>query len=354
MSLLFLFACSDAPPETDLPPRAVETFEIRSNDGRTAPVYSGVLRAIQRSDLSFLRSGQVMDLTKDLGESFTRDEILARLDSTEASLSVEELSASLTGAQAELADAQLNHDRLVGLDGTGAVSRSDIDAATTRLDGARARARGVQASIGQARQRLSETVLRAPYDGQVVERLIEPSQTAAAGQPVYRVIGDEGGLEAVVNLPVSALDLFVEGYQADVLVRPSGVRRAAIVTEVGNAAGRSGLYPVTLELADSTGLRSGLRVEAPGQESGAAPQGPSIPLTAYRAGVGSAGLVFVIDLETGRISQRNVDLGAITDRGIEVISGLEIGDQIVARGLPSLRDGDIVVPLGVGVRQFNE
>ncbi|MGX6646566.1 efflux RND transporter periplasmic adaptor subunit [Maricaulaceae bacterium MS644] len=352
--LLFLSACSDQAPENGPAPRVVETFEVRSSDDRSAPVYSGVLRALQRSDLSFLRGGQVVELSKNLGETFAGGETLARLDSTELSLAAEELAANLAGAQSELADAQLNYDRLVGLDGTGAVSRSEIDAATARLDTARARVRSVQAAIGQARQRLSETTLRAPYDGQIVERLIEPSQTAAAGQPVYRVIGDEGGLEAVVNLPVTALDLFVPGFQTDVLVRPSGVRRSATVTEVGNAAGRSGLYPVTLQLADSTGLRPGLRVEAPGLESGAARRGPVIPLTAYRAGRGSSAGVFVVDVETGRISLRSVSLGSITDRGIEVVSGLETGDRIVARGLPSLRDGDVVVPLGVGVQQFNE
>lgn len=345
--LLIVTGCAEPGPTSAPSPRAVETFEVQLNNGVSAPVYAGTLRAQQRSDLSFLRTGQVIALNKDLGEAFSKGEILARLDNTELSLAVDELTANLLGAEADLRDAQISSDRLQSLDGTGAVSRADYD-------GAKARMMSIEASIGQARKRLSDTVLRAPYDGQIVERLVEPSQTAAAGQPVYRVIGNDGGMEAIVNLPVSALNLFVEGYETEIQIQPSGARRLATVTEVGNAAGVSGLYPITLALADPGGLRPGLRVEVPGRRNADVEQMPSIPLTAYLPSPGDGGLVFLVDRASGRISVREVTLGAITDDGIEVISGLGVGDLIVARGLPSLRDGEIVTPLGIGVQQFND
>jgi RND family efflux transporter MFP subunit len=351
---LLVSACGAPVAPAEPAPRVVETFEVRLNSSQPSPVYSGTLRAKQRSNLSFLRTGQVVILTKDLGDSFVRGETLARIDNTELSLVVEELTANLRGAEAERDDAQKQSDRLIAMRGSGAVSQSEIDAATARLDNAQARISSLKASIGQARKRLTETVLVAPYDGQVVERLIEPSQTAAAGQPIYRVIGDEGGLEAVVNLPVTALDLFIKGRETNLFVRPLGAARTATVTEVGNAAGLSGLYPVTLALTDSSGLRPGLRVEVPGRSEDSANLNPAIPLTAYIAASDQRAFVYMVDPKTGRISTQAVDLGAVTDAGIEVLSGLDSGDLIVARGLPSLRDGDLAVPLGVGVRQINE
>lgn len=346
--------CSDSPTNADPPPRAVETFEVQSESGPSETVYSGTLRARQRSDLSFLRSGQVVELRKDLGESFSRGEVLARLDSTELSFAVDELAATLLGAEAERADAQRIHDRLVVLGDSGAVSRAEIDTAIALLESATARVSSINAAISQARKRLTEMVLEAPYDGQVVERLVEPPQTAMAGQTVYRVIGDSGGLEAVVNLPVAALDLFVLGHRAEMAVRPSGITRSARVTEVGNAAGLSGLYPVTLALEDSSGLRPGLRVEVAARSEADSQAHISIPLTAYLSSPGTVGRVFLIDPATGRISGREVEIGAISDAGIEIRSGLEVGDLIVARGLPWLREGQVVAPLGSGVRRFNE
>jgi len=352
--LMIVTGCSDSPPIVDPPPRAVETFEIQPGSGTLETVYSGTLRARQRSDLSFLRTGQVVELRKDLGQSISRGEVLARLDSAELSFAVDELVATLQGSEADRADAQRSHDRLIALGESGAVSRAEVDTAIALLESATARIVSIEASIAQAKKRLTEMVLEAPYDGQVVERLVEPSQTAVAGQTVYRVIGDTGGLEAVVNLPVSALDLFVLGHQAEVVVRPSGVTRSAVVTEVGNAAGLSGLYPVTLALDDGSDLRPGLRVEVAARSDAESNAPLSIPLTAYLSAPGTVGRVFVIDPSTGRTAALEVEIGAITDAGIEVRSGLEVGDLIVARGLPWLRDGQVVAPLGVGPRRFNE
>jgi RND family efflux transporter MFP subunit len=353
-TFLAIAGCPAPPEVTEPAPRSVEVFQVDAAAPASEPVYAGTLRAKQRSDLSFLQTGQIREMSKDLGERFQRGEVLARLDSTELALAVEERMANLVAARAELADARLGRDRLVALEGSGATSRSALDSAVARFDSAKARTTAIEASLGQARKRLAESELIAPFDGQVVERLMQPSQAAAAGQTVYRVIGEEGGLEAVVNLPVMALDQFAIGSETQLLVRPTDVVRRATVIEVGNAAGRSGLYPISLALEDTSGLRSGLRVEVPGRGGRAQGEHPTIPLTAYRPASGTNALVFLVDPDTGRITTRDVELGTVTDEGVEVVAGLARGDLIVARGLTTLRSGETVVPLGIGVQRFNE
>ncbi|NCT47340.1 MAG: efflux RND transporter periplasmic adaptor subunit [Paraglaciecola sp.] len=204
-------------------PQSVVVHVVQLHASQSVPVYAGLLRAKQRSDLSFLQAGQIVTLNKELGQSIQRGEVLAKIDSTELSLSVEERKANLLDAQTELTFAQLNYDRLFSLRESGAISTNEMDSAKARLHSAQARVEGHQAAIGQAQKRLAETVIIAPYDGQVVARLLEPSQTVSAGQAVYRVIGNEGGLEAVVNLPVLALDFFVIGLNTTLLIRPYGI-----------------------------------------------------------------------------------------------------------------------------------
>ena len=352
--LLALAGCSAPPDAIEPVPRSVEVFKVDAGAPSSEPVYAGTLRARQRSELSFLQTGQIREMSKDLGEHFLRGEVLARLDSTELGLAVEERMANLVDAQAELAETTLGRDRLLALEGSGAVSRASVDSAIARFDSATARADAIKALLGQARKRLAESVLIAPFDGQVAERLVQPSQAVAAGQTVYRVIGQQGGLEAVVNLPVTALDQFTLGSETELLVRPSEVARRATVIEVGNAAGRSGLYPITLMLQDPSGLRSGLRVEVPGRGARARGDYPTIPLTAYRPASGTNALVFVVEADTGRIATRDVELGSVTDEGVEVVAGLARGELIVARGLTTLRNGETVMPLGIGIQRFNE
>lgn len=347
-------ACTDATPPADLAARTVEVIEVAGAGDGSIPVYPGTLRAGQRSDLSFLHSGEVVAVTRELGERFAAGDVLARLDDIAFRLAVDELTANLAEAEANLNDAVRTHRRIQSLGQTGAVSASDVDAAEDRRDAADARVRAIGASLRRALQRLSETELKAPFDGEIAERLVEPAQTVAAGQTVVRITGGDGEMEAVVDLPASALGTFVEGDEASILVLSTGAVRTATVIEVGNSARRSGLYPVTLAVADGTGLRPGLRIEAQGVARARNDASLTIPLTAYLPVSETVGQVFVVEAASGRASVREVGLGTVTDQGIEVLWGLEGGEVIAARGLPWLRDGERVAPIGLGLRQFNE
>jgi RND family efflux transporter MFP subunit len=351
-------ACSAPASENAEPrPRSVESFRVVPATSASDVVYVGTVQAAQRSELSFLIGGSLVSLEPQIGDTFVADQTLGRVESTELNLAVEARAAELRDAEAGLADAQRNFDRFSALAGTGAVAQADIDSALARLDSARARADAARAGLAQARKRLADTALKAPYAGQVVERLVEPSQTLAAGQPVLRVIGSDQGLEAVLNIPSVAVDMFATGTETTLTLRPSGREIPARVIEVGNDAGRSGLFPVTLALdptlAQSDDLRSGLRVEvaAPAPEQS---DGFTIPLTAYRPEAGEAASVLVIDPVTGELSERAIVIGNISDRGASVLSGLEGGELIVARGLPHLRNGETVALGDAAIARFNQ
>lgn len=347
-------ACTDSTPPTALAARTVEVIEVAGAGDGSIPVYPGTLRAGQRSDLSFLHNGEVVAVTRELGERFAAGDVLARLDDIAFQLSVDELTANLAEAEANLNDAIRTQRRIHALGQTGAVSTSDVDAAEARRDAADARVRAIEASLRRALQRRSESELKAPFDGEIAERLVEPAQTVAAGQTVLRVTGGNGRMEAVVDLPASALGTFIVGDEARILVLSSGAIRTATVTEVGNSARRSGLYPVTLAVADGTGLRPGLRIEVQGVARANSDSPITIPLTAYLPVNDTVGQVFVVETASGRATLREVGLGTVTDQGIEVLWGLEAGEVIAARGLPWLRDGEHVAPVGLGLRQFNE
>ena len=85
--LLALAGCSAPPDAIEPVPRSVEVFQVDAGAPSSEPVYAGTLRARQRSELSFLQTGQIREMSKDLGEHFLRGEVLARLDSNELELS---------------------------------------------------------------------------------------------------------------------------------------------------------------------------------------------------------------------------------------------------------------------------
>jgi multidrug efflux pump subunit AcrA (membrane-fusion protein) len=62
--------------------------------------------------------------------------------------------------------------------------------AEVSVEGAQARAAVQRARVAQARDRLAKAELRAPADGKVARRYVDPGALAGPGQPVVRLIGD--------------------------------------------------------------------------------------------------------------------------------------------------------------------
>ena len=76
------------------------------------------------------------------------------------------------------------------------IRRSEIQKqmAEANLEGARARVAAEQARLAQARDRLTKAEIRAPADGTVARRYVEPGALAGPGQPVVRLIGDSSAI----------------------------------------------------------------------------------------------------------------------------------------------------------------
>ncbi len=354
IGLLTIAGCTNPSPPEKESKRSVVTYQVSNDPVHHQSTYSGILRASQRAELSFQVAGLIVEMNMTLGDQFQRGDVLAKINSTERLLEVAQQMANLTEAQADQNYAQLTLQRLTTLKGTDAASQADFDLAKARLEAANARIIAIKAMIGLAQKRLSETTLSAPFDGEIVEQIKEVSQVVAAGEPLYRVIGDDHGLEAVVNLPVAALANFKTGSITQINVLPMGLKRPATVIEVGNAANASGLYPITLQLADPSGLRSGLRVEVLSPDSQTLSSNIIIPLTAYRAATATSGSVFLVDKTTGVVTEHAIKLGDIGDNGIAVLDGLKSGDLIIAKGLAALRDGDQVQVLSIDIKRFND
>lgn len=352
VAALTLAACG-AEQEAEMPaPRVVETFTLSSSSLGMDRAYPGMVRASERSNLSFEAPGVILSLNVDLGDTFAAGDTLGTVDARQARLGLESAQAQLREAVAERDDAKLDYDRRDALRGTGAIAPAAIDAAEARLDRAEARVEALEASVATARDRITDTRMIAPFDGEVVARLREPSEIVSTGQPVFQVVGNGASLEVVSNLPKRSIDMLKIG---DVLniSGANGQSAKATVIETGRDAGVSGLYPVTLTFENDS-LRSGERVSVSVPTERASGE-LTIPLTAYipRANSDEAA-VFVVQEADGKVKEKTVILGPVNEDGAVVLSGLEAGDRIAARGLTVLRDGETVAFANSAVARYNQ
>ena len=199
-----LLGCSE-PPED---PLAFATDVVRLAPLIDSVLATGTIHTVTSIEVSSQLSGRVDEVAVDFNDKVIAGQPLATLDRQRFESKVTELRAGLAvaraevaaadaaveGAIAELEDAERDFSRKEALFAKGNISVSVVDEARTRqrssasvLLSARAQARtreaGIavsQAGLRQAEIDLERTVIRAPIDGIVIKRSIQPGQTVAA------------------------------------------------------------------------------------------------------------------------------------------------------------------------------
>ncbi|MDP2196314.1 MAG: efflux RND transporter periplasmic adaptor subunit [Rhodocyclaceae bacterium] len=169
---------------------------------------SGTLSPVVSVQVSSQISGQIREILVDYNSAVKDGQLLAQLapetyehrvrqaeaDLEAARATVAVQQAELYRAKINLLDAERDYTRKKTLVDKNFISPAELDKAQTLLEAARATVRVVEAQaqnsaalvkqrnaqLGQARVDLGRTEIRAPADGIVIKRSIEPGQTVAA------------------------------------------------------------------------------------------------------------------------------------------------------------------------------
>lgn len=235
---------------------AVQVVSAAPADIQTSVVASGRVLAPSRVDIGATITGRVQTVRVREGARVAPDEILVELDPRELKAAVTQSEAAVTRArarvssvktlalpmaqaaqqqaQANLTLAEREAQRARELVAKGFVSRSRLDDAERQLDVARsqldsARAQtGAQSTTGaesqqaqsllveaeaallSAQARLSQTLIRAPAAGVVLERLIEPGDIAQPGRKMMTLALD-GPVRLIVQVDEKNLPLIRAG-----------------------------------------------------------------------------------------------------------------------------------------------
>lgn len=345
----FVSACEQAQEHKEIPPRTVLTLKLDTNSQPVDKLYAGKLRASTRATLSFEASGNISELAVELGDSFEQGDKLAQLDDTKLKITLKSKQAELRNALANLKDAQLEYQRKVVVKESGAISDLSLDQAETRLEGAKAQHEAAVASAESVQKQIRDMSLVAPFSGEVVARFAEPSQVVNAGQAILEVVGQLQSMEGVVHVPVNTRQTLKLGDSVDLRALPSSTSFKASITEIGNQANEAGLFPITISPdAPLVGVIAGQSIEVSLHHDNS--DIIYIPVTAY--GISASGETYVFSIADNQLVRKTIAIGAVTRQGVEVLSGLAIGDEIVVKGVDLLSDGEVVVAVSDSTKRF--
>ena len=316
---------------------AVSLARAESRMIERSVIASGPVSAWEEMQLGVELSGvRVTALHVDVGQSVKKGQVLLELDHRTLDSDLRQAQASAAEADAGVVLAQSNLNRGQALVREKLISASAFDELRAGLVQAQARQATARAARDGVQLRRDFAALRAPDDGVISKRLVQPGQVVAAGSELLRLIR-QGRLEWRAELSETELARVAPG--AKVLLSAAGKvieGRVRAVTPGVDSQTRTGTIYVDLPAPGA--LQAGSFVE--GRIITSASNGLVVPAAAVVQRDGYA-YVFTVD-DKNTVHRVRVATGATQDGRIEILSGLKPGTAVVERGAGFLGDGDLV------------
>jgi RND family efflux transporter MFP subunit len=282
-------------------------------------------------------AARIAEITKNVGDAVKSGEMLVRFEfpSLRAQRSVNE--AAMKAADLRVRQAQLAQARIRTLVAKGAASRSEQEDADRDLVAAEAELAVAKAALGAVEAQSGSTIIRAPFDGTVTERLHDPGDTVRADEsdPILRLI-DPRQVQVSATLPVADASRFVVGATARTIAE--GQTTPDLLRVATRPAPESGAKTVEVTLAFDTpteltpGTQVGIEIDAE--------QRSNVPLVPAVAVLRDNPAEPTVVVAAGSVAQRRpVVIGLVDGENIEILSGLKPGELIITQGHSTLRDG---------------
>jgi RND family efflux transporter MFP subunit len=327
-----LAACGPPPPKPE-PIRALRVFEVGVVAGLSTGELPGRARSAREVDLAFDVSGRLIERPVAIGDRVNEGELIARLDPRD-------FQARLKAAEADALNSERNFARGKDLLKKSFVSQAEIDRLEANVD-------INQAQVALARKALSDSVIRAPFDGMISNLMVENFQSVPAKKDVARLLGTQR-IEMVVNLSESQIANLERVDTIEVVFDAfPNMRLLAEITEIGREASTTTrTFPITLSMkqpAEQNILAgmAGVAIASGRFDQNTLP-GYVIPASAFIGqAADNASEVWVVG-DDNRVARRSVIIGDLTAGGVSVLGGLEAGELVATAGVHTLSEGQEV------------
>lgn len=287
---------------------------------------TGLVAAVYQATLSSRIQGTIDTLLVREGTVVSKGQPVIRLDSRD-------VEAELARAVAEIENARAHLDRMNQLFEKDAVSKQEMENAVRAYKVAEANRKAIEAQ-------LSYTIVRAPFDGVITEKLVEAGELASPGQPLLRM---ENTQQLRLEATIGERDIpsLSPGDKISVVIDALGAQEltgtVARILPAGDP--QTHTFTVKVDLPATPGLKSGMfgRFQL---ERGRHPT-ILLPDTAV-AERGQLVSVFVVGPD-GIASLRWVKTGRRFDNQVEILSGVNVGESVLREAAIGV-DGALVNP----------
>lgn len=312
-------------------PRGTPVEVAAVERGELAPVYlaTAALEAEREATLLAEMAGEVVSIEVEEGDRVVAGQVLARVDHTRQALELRQIASVADRLANDVARNEALVERRM-------ISREAYDRARYESD-------TQVAAVELKRLDLGKTAIRAPFAGVVTRRFIKDGQWLKREAPAF-AIADFTRLQARIDVPERSVALIRPGvpvrFEADAIPGRTFSARIERIAPVVDQASGTVAAVVQVDNADFA-LRPGLFVRL-GVNYERIADAVLVPRAALVEDDGQRHVFVVAD---GKARKREVRLGLADGERVQVLEGLDAGDQVVVVGQNTLVDGTTVQAL---------
>jgi len=365
----------------------VDTVRAVRSDLIQTVVASGRIMSPQRVSVGAVITGRVVRIPVQEGQVVKRGDVLMELDdnderaaAAQARAAVDQAEAKLrqlrelglpaaeqglVQAQANLTQVRRQFDRTRELKEKGFVSQAALDDAQRNLEVAESQLRSAQlqvktnspagsdaalaqtalaqarANLGATQAKLDDTVIRAPVDGILIARAVEPGNVVQPGKELM-ALAPAGETQVVVQIDEKNLAQLKLGQKAlgsaDAFPRERFAAELVYINPGIDAL--RGAVEVKLRVPDPPGyLRQDMTVSV---DIEVARSAGAVVVPADAVHDANSTQPWVLAVDGGRATRRAVKLGLKGDGRMEVLEGVAPGDHLISAAQLAVKSGQRV------------
>jgi multidrug efflux pump subunit AcrA (membrane-fusion protein) len=359
-------------------PKQVQTGRVEQRMLGASVLVNGTLDAYDRATVGTKVAGRLQSMAVDLGSRVTRGQLIARIDPTDYNIRLQQAEAGLAQARvrlglppegasdgvdptdtppvrearAVLEEARASRERYSALMRDGVISKADFDqvqaqarVAESRYQDALEEIRNRQAvatqrraEVALARQQLADTAIVAAFNGVVQQRIASIGEFLSAGAPVAEIVRIDP-LRFRAEVPERDAATIRIGQSVQLAVDGAAGQYSGRVTRISpTITERTRVLQIEADIPNDGGLRAGsfARATIVTDTTAASLAIPKEALVTF------AGIEKVVLVEKGKTKEKPVTTGRRNGPWIEVLNGVEAGDEVVLNPV-NLRPGQAVV-----------
>jgi RND family efflux transporter MFP subunit len=349
MLVVGLQGCGDKNQEaSEQPVRGLRAYKVAAKAESRIRRFPSVLQPADVSSLSFEIGGQLKAVTLTVGQKVQLGDVLAEIDPRSLQTQVDQASAGVQQAQAQLDNAEGDFQRKEELLKRGVATQAVFDQSRATLLTSRAQLDQARRQLELANHNLDRSKLLAPFSGTIARVEVKSFAQVAAGQPIVTLYSDDR-FEMSFLAPSPTFQTLAIGHVVDVKIADlPDLALKGEIKELGSKAEQVSAFPVVIRLDNSApGLNAGMSVEVSIEEPLIGGRsGFLVPLSVLAPEGGKElqgkGTVFLYDSGSSTVKKHGITVGGVRDNRLVVTEGVAVGDIVASAGISYLVDGQKV------------